>query len=169
MEENKNKIMIDHWDENHKWFAWKQLGSDWWNIDVSNDGSYPKCPHQGWFVNRNHVVDWVKSQFHPEETEDTEPDKFPLNLDNLTEEQKQNIIDMIKQYQKQNEPRLSDIEKLAVEFYGKDYEHILESGQINIFLDISRFLMVHLIANAKNQKETKCLKEIAYNLGLGDL
>jgi hypothetical protein len=44
-----NWSQSDTWDEDHKWYAYHDLGEHTWNFDCSNDGSYPKCCVCGWF------------------------------------------------------------------------------------------------------------------------
>lgn len=39
----------ENWDEDHKWYAYHDLGEHTWNFDQSDDGSYPKCCVCGWF------------------------------------------------------------------------------------------------------------------------
>lgn len=125
---------IDHWDERHKWFVWRQLGEKFWTVDSSEDGSYPKCPHEGWFVSAEDAREWIRNNSKEEENsndtiegyEDLRRIGLDLqgNYNELTYEQKIDILSKIREYQKENKPKRSKIELFVISHYfsNEDYD-----------------------------------------------
>lgn len=55
-EGQKSKIIPCDRDNEHKWFAYKNLFETEWHIDYSVDESLPKCNTIKWFENKEAVM-----------------------------------------------------------------------------------------------------------------
>lgn len=48
------------WDEEHKWYAYHDLGEHTWKFDRSDDGSCPKCCVCGWFPTLDELKGYLR-------------------------------------------------------------------------------------------------------------
>lgn len=55
-EGQKSKIIPCDRDNEHKWFAYKNLFETKWHIDYSVEGGLPKCNTLKWFENKEAVM-----------------------------------------------------------------------------------------------------------------
>ena len=55
---------VDKWDCEHKYYAYQGIGEiskNIWHIDVSEDGSYPKCNTVKWFKTEEDVKYYLRN------------------------------------------------------------------------------------------------------------
>ena len=52
---------VNEWDENHKWYACRNIGEQYYAIRYSEDGSYPRNDVIKWFRSCENVSDYLKN------------------------------------------------------------------------------------------------------------
>ena len=51
----------EKWDSEHRYLIYRLLSSEYWRVQESEDGSYPKCPCIKWFKTKEDIKYYARN------------------------------------------------------------------------------------------------------------